>query len=157
MIKSIKDLNKSNILMISLAFIGVFSPGALTIFHFDKELFMELDTFKLVLLSTAISLPGIFLPYMISVISSAVICRLRPDLKGNLGSEAEWVGIHCLNNGINYYIILWLSYVFSWSFITFLYVLTPIVLTFSFLEFYRLLRVAKNDGNGPKIFSESNC
>lgn len=154
MIENIKDLNKSNVLLLSLFFIGVLAPGALTIFIFDRELFSGLDTAKLLLLSVGVSAPGIFLPYMISLISATVIKAVNPNLDGDTGSEVEWFGIHCLNNSINYYLSLWLSYVFGWPFHTFLYVITALVLGFSALEMYRIIKRAKNIGVAAPIFNE---
>jgi Na+/proline symporter len=54
-------------------FLGSLAPGALVIFVFDRELFMALDTFKLVLLALAITLPvSLINIFCASVFSEAI-------------------------------------------------------------------------------------
>lgn len=54
-------------------FLGSLAPGSLVIFVFDRELFMALDTFKLILLSLAITLPvSLINIFCSSVFSEAV-------------------------------------------------------------------------------------
>ncbi|MCP4597197.1 hypothetical protein [Neptuniibacter sp.] len=57
MIQELKHLTWRQGLISLFVFLGSLAPGALVLFVFDRELFMALDTFKLVLLSLAITLP----------------------------------------------------------------------------------------------------
>ena len=57
MIQDLKQLTWRQGIITLFVFLGSLAPGALVIFVFDRELFMALDAFKLVLLSLAITLP----------------------------------------------------------------------------------------------------
>lgn len=57
MIQDLKQFTWRQGVLSLFIFLGSLAPGSLVIFVFDRELFMALDTFKLILLSLAITLP----------------------------------------------------------------------------------------------------
>lgn len=73
MIQELKHLTWRQGLVSLFIFLGSLAPGALVIFVFDRELFMALDTFKLVLLALAITLPvSLINIFCASVFSEAI-------------------------------------------------------------------------------------
>lgn len=57
MLEDLRGLKRSEWIMAAALFLGVLCPGLLVIFVFDRALFLQLDSLKLVLLSLSISLP----------------------------------------------------------------------------------------------------
>jgi hypothetical protein len=56
-VEAIKKLEAKDAVVAVLWFLGVVCPGFLTVFHFMPELAKEYDFLKLMVLSTALSLP----------------------------------------------------------------------------------------------------
>src|SRR5882724_6999330 len=71
-LEQIKKVEAHDLVKIVTAFVGVISPGLLTLFLFKRDLFVSLDLMKLVLLSASLSLPIVLLNYfLLSIIPSA--------------------------------------------------------------------------------------
>src|SRR5690606_24312922 len=106
------------------------APGFLAIFVFEQKLFIDLETIKLILLALSLSSPGVIIPIFTSSIAVTVIKKMHEVDISLLGSVKDWFYRAAINNAINMYIILFLSYVFSWKFSAFLwaFVLTIIVM-----------------------------
>lgn len=61
MIQELKNITVRQSIIALFVFLGSISPGALIIFYFDRELFLALDGFKLMVLSLSITLPVVLL------------------------------------------------------------------------------------------------
>lgn len=68
MISELKSVTVRQSIIFLFVFLGSVSPGALIIFHFDRELFINLDSMKLIVLSLAISLPVVLLNMFVASI-----------------------------------------------------------------------------------------
>jgi hypothetical protein len=67
----IKDVTKADFLWAFLASLFLLLPGIITLFIFERELFITLDWIKLVLLGTAITLPLSLLNILLSLIEES--------------------------------------------------------------------------------------
>lgn len=57
------------IAIIAILFCSLISPGCLSLFYFERELFERLDTLKIIILSTSISVPFILMGTVTAVVS----------------------------------------------------------------------------------------
>jgi len=80
------------------AIIGFILPGVLFIFVWNRTLFLEIDIFKLILLSISISLPIFIMNLLIIIISNGV--------KEKLGNDCE--------DDVTLTNILWVCFVMSY-------------------------------------------
>lgn len=67
-ITKLKDLHSEDFLLTVLALIFLISPGILTFFFFDRELFLTIDTTKLLFISVSIIIPFIFLNLALTIL-----------------------------------------------------------------------------------------
>tara|TARA_R110000787_G_scaffold74331_1_gene165240 strand:- start:2167 stop:2637 length:471 start_codon:yes stop_codon:yes gene_type:complete len=153
-IDQLKGLNTKTSLAISLFFLGLLAPGFLTIYLFKPELLIALETTKLLLFSIAITAPGILLPFVFSLITTRIVQVQRPELAVRLGTHLDWYGVHAITNAFTFYLLLWLSYLFQFSFRAFLVSVTVLLLFNSGFEVCRLIKLAKGGIPSGSIFDE---
>ncbi|UTW03099.1 hypothetical protein KDX31_17500 [Amphritea atlantica] len=70
MISELKGVTIRQSFIFLFVFLGSVSPGALIIFHFDRDLFIDLDSIKLIILSLAITLPVVLLNLFVASVHS---------------------------------------------------------------------------------------
>ncbi|MCP4489407.1 MAG: hypothetical protein GY820_19160 [Gammaproteobacteria bacterium] len=140
----VKSIDSSTATIIAVFFLCFVAPGALIIFHFEREMFIGLETFKLLLLSISLSAPGFFVPYFITFITTRVLQHQKVIVKDQLGSSSSWYRVHGVNNAINLYLILFVSYVFSLEFIHFAWIYFAFIVAISAFEMWSKVRLAFN-------------
>lgn len=124
-----EELKKLNIPIIVSLVIGVFAtlaPGSLITFFFNEELFRNLDLSKLLIISCALTLPGLLAPYVISI-ASETGGHYRQRSVAEI-DHLSLLTIHGINAGLNIYANLLVCYFFNLQFKTFLAIY--ILLTF---------------------------
>ncbi|EJG0969897.1 hypothetical protein ACUSRQ_005141 [Vibrio harveyi] len=150
-VDEVKKIDTGTATGITLFFISVLAPGLLVVFLYKRELFIELETTKLVLLSLAIGAPGVILPQFISTICSAVYQSNHGVSKEVLGSPSEWFNRHSISNAINMYLLIFIAYVFKLQFLAFAWVYIVLIILLSLYEMIYLTKRAKNPGEFPPI------
>lgn len=73
-IKDIQDIKTSTWFNIVITCLATFLPGTLYLYLFNKDLLIELDIFKILLLTTALFIPVWVLNFVLSII---IIFRLK--------------------------------------------------------------------------------
>jgi len=153
-VDQVKSINQRTALVVSLFFVGLIAPGVMTLYLFKPELFTAIETTKLLVLSAAITAPGIFGPFFISVIGVRVFSTLRPEIAHKLGAHIDWYGVHTITNAFNFYLVLWFSYLLHLQFRTFLICISVLVIVSMLAEFGRLVTMAKSKAVQPSLFNE---
>jgi hypothetical protein len=93
---------------------SIFAPGSLIIFYFDRALFLELDILKLLLLSIALTIPSLFIPYIIAIVAKGHDRNFLQNI-----SEHEHLDLlleHGANSGTSIYLALTICFLFDLSF-----------------------------------------
>ncbi|MBR9865883.1 MAG: hypothetical protein GYB20_02170 [Oceanospirillales bacterium] len=88
MISELKGVTVRQSFIFLFVFLGSVSPGALIIFHFDRDLFTNLDSIKLIVLSLAISLPVVLLNLIVASVYSDSY-NLKDKMNDKEKQEAE--------------------------------------------------------------------
>jgi|SRR3989344_6131697 len=102
-----EDFTNSNFLLAFFSFLFLLLPGVASIFIFDKDLFLNLDWIKLVLLATAITLPLSLINIILLIIQGAKNGSKTEDfLYFTLGTTLA---------GLSIYVVLAISYFITMS------------------------------------------
>lgn len=132
-------------------FFSMLAPGFLTIFLFEKDLFVSLDTVKLVLLALSFSSPGVIIPIFISTVCLAVLTKMLQIDRSLLGTAKEWFYRHAISKAINMYILVFMAYIFSWVFSTFLWLFLATILVMCAFEIRYMVKRANEPNKYPSI------
>ena len=128
----VSKLSRYQIMWGSLAVLGIFAPGILALFLFAQDLFVSLDTFKVVLLAIALGVP----PWMTN---SAIFIAAYKTGHAKLGEAGMPLAIGFVFASVICYSGLLAAYVFSLSPKEFLVVLAGLHL----LTLMQMIRVKK--------------
>lgn len=109
--------------------IFLISPGFLILFYFKQNIFLDLDSIKLILLSVSIIAPFVFLNFLIIVILSAA---QKAEIKSDDTFSFITLGIFFSN--IIFYILFLVSCLLNFSFRITMFWLIGIELFFFFLS-----------------------
>lgn len=80
-LSQIRNLSASEVVLAVSLFLATVATGALVIFSFDKGTFIELDTFKLLVLSTSVTLPVLAVNVLLTEIA---VQNLKSTFSDNL-------------------------------------------------------------------------
>ncbi len=114
MIKDIQSLTWNQTLGVIFGFLSSLSPGFLTLYLFKPDLVSNLDTFKIVIFSLALSLP-------IVVLNMALTFNLPPEDESE--SEFETALRSLFVTSVVFYPSILMAYIFKYNFKEFLSVL----------------------------------
>jgi hypothetical protein len=134
-----------------LFFFSLLAPGVLAIFLFERELFINLGTAKLVLLCLSFSSPGVVIPIFISTMAGYVVTKMHGIEKTLLGSPKEWFYRHAINNAISLYLLLFLSYIFSWRLSSFLWCFVSTIIGMCAWEMFYMIKRAVEPSKYPPM------
>lgn len=151
--EEIKNIDTTSAAGAGVFFFSLLGPGLLTVFLFQRGLFVDLDTLKLSILSLSISAPGVIVPIFITVIAVTVMSAQLSIDKSLLGTPKEWFYRHGIGNAINMYILIFLAYIFSWPFLWFAWGFLVSIIMMCLLEGRYIIKRAKNPENYPSIGS----
>jgi len=140
----VKKIDAPTAISVAVFFVCFLAPGFLTLFHFQRDLFINLDTFKLIILAVSISAPGFFVPYFITYLTVSVLKHKEVIGQNELGTNVGWYRKHGINNAINMYLILFISYVFSLSFIWFAWLFLACIIFGALFEMFNLIKLSNN-------------
>jgi hypothetical protein len=104
--EEIKNIDSNIAISVSIFFFSLVGSGFLTVFLFKRELFISLDTIKLIILSISISVPGVILPIFVTFIAVGAISRISNTNTQVLGNSKEWFYRHGISNAIFFYIFI---------------------------------------------------
>jgi len=116
--ESLNALNLPTVIALTVSIFCTLAPGSLIIYNFNENLFLSLDLFKLLLLSAAITIPGVLTPYLISVAGPLGAKFTAEELQGL--DHLAILTKHGANSGLNIYLSLTASYFFDLQFKGFL-------------------------------------
>ncbi|TVT50795.1 MAG: hypothetical protein FHP94_00320 [Denitromonas halophila] len=146
-----KNIDAGSATGAGMFFFSMLAPGFLTIFLFEKELFQSLETIKLILLALSFSSPGVTIPIFISTVCMAVLTKMHQIELGILGTAKEWFYRHAISNAINMYLLIFISYIFSWGFSAFLWCFLLSILAMCAFEIRYMIKRAKEPSKYPSI------
>lgn len=132
--EELKQLNIPTIISLVIAVFATLAPGSLIIFFFNEDLFRNLDLSKLLILSCALTLPGLLAPYVISIISETGGHNRQRSIAEI--DHLSLLTIHGMNAGLNIYANLLACYFFNLQFKTFLAVYILLTFMAIFSELY---------------------
>lgn len=150
-VNDLKNIDLSSTTGATMFFFSMLAPGFLAIFLFENELFQTLETIKLILLALSFSSPGVIIPIFISTVCMAVLTKKHQIDRNTLGTAKEWFYRHAISNAINMYLLIFFSYVFSWSFTAFLWCFLLSIVGMSAFEVRYMSKRAKEPNKYPSI------
>lgn len=59
LLSDLKGLKQNEIVILFIIFFSLLAPGAMIIYHYNPELFLKIDFWKLAILSTSITIPSL--------------------------------------------------------------------------------------------------
>lgn len=142
-ISDIKAFDSKGLLLLCAAFVGLVVPGFLTLYAFDRELFMEADVFKITVLAASITSPSFVMLFATTLIGERVITEMRPQTAGRFGGFKEWVVTHSLSNATIFFIALLLHFAVDLSLGGFVAWIVGLMAAYIAFELYRLILLAK--------------
>ena len=151
-ISEAEKITEANFLFVLLDAIFLVSPGLLVVFHFNRELFLGLDSIKLILLSIASTLP---------LVCWNIILLTYLIYKGKIEADERkevffTFSFSLAATSFIIYFLLFISYLFPLSLRTSLFTLLGIevVLTITLLVInWRAARKIKNSKEQPIDYS----
>ncbi|TGA68229.1 hypothetical protein VFES401_15190 [Aliivibrio fischeri] len=150
-VDEVKKIDIDTATSVTLFFFSILAPGLLIMFLYKRNLFIELETLKLMLISLALGAPGVILPQFMSVVGASVCSRMLNIPQALLGNAKEWFYRHSINNAINLYLLIFVSYALQLKFLTFALMYIVSILFLSIYEIFYLARKAKNPDKFPPM------
>ncbi|WP_226703621.1 hypothetical protein [Microbulbifer elongatus] len=108
--QELKELNLRTSVILAALFCAFLGPGALLILYFDKELFLEIETTKLILLSFGIASPGVVIPVAIGVLLFPLFHKENVTTQELRVIATLGFFRHSFNNAVVLYGIVFLAY-----------------------------------------------
>ncbi|ELN6933041.1 hypothetical protein RZY48_002459 [Vibrio navarrensis] len=150
-VDEVKKIDINTATAITLFFFSVLAPGLLMVFLYKRDLFINLETLKLVLFSLALGAPGVVLPQFISTICAVVYSSKLNVPRAILGDPKEWFFRHSVSNAINMYLLIFIGYEFDLNFHMFAWIYLGSILLLSIYEMFYLFKRGIHPGKYPPI------
>lgn len=150
-VDEVKKIDINTATAVTLFFFSVLAPGLLMMFLYKRELFIELETLKLVLLALALGAPGVILPQFMSTICAAVYPLKFSVPRSLFGNPKEWFFRHSISNAINMYLLIFICYVFQLQFYIFAWLYLVSIVLLSIYEMFFLIKRGTNPEKNPPI------
>lgn len=150
-VDDIKNIDSNSAIGVTMFFFSMLAPGFLTILLYEKSLFQSLETIKLILLAVSFSSPGVIIPIFISAVCMVVLTKNHHIERTILGTTKEWFYRHAISNAINMYLLIFVSYIFTWSFAVFLWLFLLSIVAMSAFELRYMVKRAKDPDKYPSI------
>jgi hypothetical protein len=148
---AIKAIDVSSAAGLTMFFFSMVAPGILTILLFDHALFLSLDVIKLILLALSFASPGVIVPMATSTITFAIFTRLHQVERTRLGTTKDWLFRHELSNAFNMYLLIFISYIFTLSFTTFLWCFLLSIISSCAFELRHMIQITKDPSKHQTI------
>lgn len=133
-------------------------PGFLLWYLISPELFVALDFLKLLVLAVAVSAPTFIVPYMVTLICYLVMKKKNVSSIELYGGPRNWYLRHGINNAMNMYAIVALSYWFGASGGKLLVFIFIVITVSSVFELFKSVRFVMDpsEANSITLFSDSD-
>lgn len=118
-------------------------PGSLIIYLYKPDLFTSIETMKLIIMSFAISIPGVIVPMIFNFIASPIIKNICGE-DVSIGSIKEWFYKHTFGNAMNLYILILLGYLFDYGFKFFSIAYATLIMISFIFEIIYFVKVIKD-------------
>jgi len=142
-LSDIKTFDSRGILLVGAAFLGLLIPGFLTLYAFDRELFLKADILKLSILSACITAPSFVTLFVTTLIGERVFTEMAPQTTGRFGGFKDWLVTHSFSNASIFFAALLIHLVVRLSLKAFLTWVVVLLIAYVGFEFYRLVLLAK--------------
>lgn len=139
----IKAFDSKGLLVFGAVFVGLIVPGFLTLYAFDRELFLQADVLKVSILAASITAPSFVLLFVTTLIGERVFTELMPQTAGKFGGFREWAVTHSLSNATIFFIAILIHIAADLSIGGFVSCIVGMFTVYVTFEFYRLLLLAK--------------
>lgn len=142
-LSDIKAFDSKGLLVVGAACLGLVCPGFLTLYIFDRTLFLEADVFKVLVLSASLSAPSFVALFSTTLIGERVFTQMHPQTMGSFGGFKEWFVTHAFSNATIFFSALLLHFFFGLSFKGFAGWIIGLAFGYVCFEIYRLVLLAK--------------
>jgi acyl-CoA synthetase (AMP-forming)/AMP-acid ligase II len=105
-ISDIKAFDSKGLFVLAAIFVELIVPGFLTLYTFDRELFLRADILKISILAASITAPTFVLLFTTTLIGERVFTGLAPKTVGRFGGFKDWAVTHSLSNATIFFIPL---------------------------------------------------
>lgn len=139
----IKAFDSRGLLLLGAACLGLVVPGFLTLYAFDREVFIEADVIKLIILSASIAAPPFVTLFVTTFIGERVFTEMVPQTIGRFGGFKEWLVTHSFSNATIFFVALLIHVMADLSFRGFVAWVAGLLAVYIGFEFYRLFLLAK--------------
>ncbi|EJG1717161.1 hypothetical protein [Vibrio parahaemolyticus] len=142
-VDDLKSLDTNAVVIISVFFVSFIAPAFLLIYKFNKPIFIQLDTIKLIILSISIASPSFLFLFIVTWVSDAVLVHFKYYPAGHLGTMADWFVLQGMSNTSILYIVSFLTYAFDLTVKSVVWWMVGLIVLYTIHEFWRVLVVAK--------------
>jgi hypothetical protein len=142
-IEEIKWLNANSAVILAIFFVSFIAPAFLLIYRLNPDLFLALDTTKLIVLSISVTSPSFLALFIVTWIFDTVLTHMGYHKKGHLGTYTDWFVTHGISNTTIMYTVCFIVYAFGISASTAAWWLIGLFIFYMVFEFWRVLIVAK--------------
>lgn len=142
-LEELKGLNANSAVILAIFFVSFIAPAFLLIYRLNPELFLTLDTTKLIVLSISFSSQSFLALFIVTWISDTVLTHMGYHEKGHLGTYVDWFVTHGISNTSIMYTVCFIVYVFGISSASAVWCLIGLVIPYIVFEFWRVIIVAK--------------
>lgn len=142
-IEEVRRLNANSAVLLAIFFVSFIAPAFLLIYRINPELFLALDTTKLVVLSISVTSPSFLVLFCFTWVADTVLTHMGYHKKGHLGTYVDWFVTHGISNTTIMYTICFIVYAFDISSACVIWWLIGLLVLYLIFEFWRVLIVAK--------------
>lgn len=142
-IEEVKGLNANSAVILAIFFVSFIAPAFLLIYRLNPDLFLALDTTKLIVLSISVTSPSFLALFIFTWVADTVLTHMGYHEKGHLGTYVDWFVTHGISNTTIMYTVCFIVYAFGISSASVVWWLIGLVVLYIAFEFWRVLIVAK--------------
>lgn len=151
-LSDIKAFDSKGILALGSACLGLVVPGFLTLYIFDRALFLQADAFKVLILSASLAAPSFVSLFSTTLIGERVFTQMYPRTTGRFGGFKEWLVTHSFSNATIFFAAFLIHFFFGLSFKGFVGWVIGLALAYVGFELYRMVLLAR--GNAKPHFED---
>ncbi|KAB7702087.1 hypothetical protein GBN33_03160 [Plesiomonas shigelloides] len=142
-VDDLKSIDTNAAVIISVFFVSFIAPAFLLIFKLNRQVFIDLDTIKLIILSISITSPSFLFLFIVTWIADIVLVQLKHYPPGHLGTMADWFVLQGISNTSILYIVSFFAYAFDLNSKSVVWWIAGLLVLYTMHEFWRVLVVAK--------------
>ncbi|AZT83280.1 hypothetical protein EHN06_06800 [Marinobacter sp. NP-4(2019)] len=142
-LEEVKSLNPSSAVLLAIFFVSFIAPAFLLIYRLNPELFLQIDTAKLLILAVSLTSPSFLALFFITWVADLVLTNMGYHERGHLGSFVDWFVTHGISNTTILYLVTFITYAFGLGVKGVIWWMVGLVSFYMVFELWRVLVVAK--------------